>query len=76
MFKFILGILFAYFALPLLDSFGSLLTTWIESLKGNSSIKIAEFNRKVTELSDDSPKTAIGFAIPDSYENEDEDNEY
>ena len=75
MFKFISGILFAYFALPLLDSLGSLLTTWIESLKGKSSIKIAEFNKKVTELSDDSPKSVIGFALPD-YENEDDANEY
>ena len=75
MFKFISGILFAYFALPLLDSLGGLLTTWIESLKGNSSIKIAEFNKKVTELSDDSPKSVIGFALPD-YENEDDANEY
>ena len=75
MFEFISGILFAYFALPLLDSCGSLLSTWIESLKGNSSIKIAEFNKKVTELSDDSPKSVIGFALPD-YENEDDANEY
>ena len=75
MYKFISGILFAYFALPLLDSLGSLLTTWIESLKGKSSIKIAEFNKKVTELSDDSPKSVIGFALPD-YENEDDANEY
>ena len=75
MFKFISGILFAYFALPLLDSLGSLLTTWIESLKGKSSIKIAEFNKKVTELSDDSPKSVICFALPD-YENEDDANEY
>ena len=75
MFKFISGILFAYFALPLLDSLGGLLTTWIESLKGNSSIKIAEYNKKVVELSDDSPKSVIGFALPD-YENEDDANEY
>lgn len=75
MFKFISGILFAYFALPLLDSLGGLLTTWIESLKGTSSIKIAEYNKKVVELSDDSPKSVIGFALPD-YENEDDANEY
>ena len=63
MFEFISGILFAYFALPLLDSCGSLLSTWIETLKGNSSIKIAEQNKKIVELTDEPPKSVIGFAI-------------
>ena len=75
MFEFISGILFAYFALPQLDSCGSLLATWIESLKGNSSIKIDEQNKKITELTDDSPKSVIGFAIPET-QSEDEYDEY
>lgn len=75
MIQFISGILFAQFALPILDSFGSLILTWIESLKGNSSIKIAEYNKKVLSLDDESPKSVIGFRLPDSYENEDENDE-
>jgi hypothetical protein len=63
MIEFIFGMLFATYALPLLDSITGLIATWIESLKGKSSIKIAEYNQKVTALSDDSPKHAIGFAI-------------
>ena len=53
----------------------SLLTTWIESLKGDSSIKIAEQNKKIVELTDDSPKSVIGFAIPEE-KSEDEYDEY
>ena len=62
MLEFIFGILFAQFILPLLDSLGSLLFAWIESLKGNSSIKIAESNKKVEELSKENTSNAvIGF---------------
>ena len=75
MIEFILGILFATYALPLLDSIVSLISTWLESLKGKSTLTIAKYNKKVVELEDDSPKQAIGFAIPD-LQSEDENNEY
>ena len=69
MLGFILGILFAQFILPTLDSFCSLLLTWIESIKGKISITITECNRKVIEIND-SPisKNKIGFSLPDEEE--------
>lgn len=73
MIKFISGIMFAYLALPILDSCGSLITTWIESLKGNSTLKIAKYNKSVNELEDiKTTKSVIGFAIPDIQDEDDE----
>ena len=74
---FILGIVFVQYFIPLVDSFSSLLFTWIESKKVGLSEMINNANIKMRRASteEDCPTmNQIGFCIPDD-ESEEEDDE-
>ena len=82
---FILGILFVEIAIPVIESFVSLILTWIEVAKGKASLTITKLSadiqkiQKESALSDDTTAhRVIGFTLPDStedYEEEEEDEE-
>ena len=82
---FILGILFIEVAIPVVESFVSLILSWIEVAKGKASLIIAKLSadiqkiQKENALSDDTTvHRVIGFTLPDStedYEEEEEDEE-
>ena len=70
---FIMGLVFGVSILPLLDSFTSLILSFIEMIKSYFARIIATNNQKVQELSIDTPKHAIGFAIGEEVEDYDDD---
>ena len=82
---FILGILFVEVAIPVIESFVSLILTWIEVAKGKASLTITKLSadiqkiQKENQLSDDTTvHRVIGCTLPDSaedYEEEEEDEE-
>lgn len=82
---FILGILFVEVAIPVIESFVSLILTWIEVAKGKASLTITKLSadiqkiQKESALPDDTTAhRVIGFTLPDStedYEEEEEDEE-
>ena len=61
---FILGIIFATVGLTLLDFITALIANLAELVKGWFSVKIADYNNQILNLtkSDDIP--VVGFAIP------------
>lgn len=83
---FILGILFVEVVIPVIESFVSLILTWIEVAKGKASLTITKLSadiqkiQKESALPDDdaiAPRV-IGFALPDTtedYKEEEEDEE-
>lgn len=74
---FIFGILFSQYIMPLMDGFGALILTWIESRKVKHSEIINDSNirmQKAVEQNDE-PKYHIGFAPPIKKETEEEDDE-
>ena len=82
---FILGILFIEVATPVIESLVSLILTWIEVAEGKASLAITKLSadiqkiQKENALSDDTTvHHVIGFTLPDSaedYEEEEEDEE-
>lgn len=82
---FILGILFVEVAAPVIESLVSLILTWIEVAEGKASLAITKLSadiqkiQKENALSDDTTAhRVIGFTLPDStedYEEEEEDEE-
>ena len=83
---FILGILFIEVAIPVIESFVSLILTWIEVAKGKASLTITKLSadiqkiQKENTLSDNDTiaHRVIGFTLPDTtedYEEEEEDEE-
>ena len=82
---FILGILFVEVAIPIIDSFVSLILTWIEVAKGKASLTITKLSADIQKIQKESAQSddtvahhVIGFALPDStedYEEEEEDEE-
>ena len=70
---FIMGLVFGVSILPLLDSFTSLVLSFFEMIKSYFACVIARNNQKVQELSIDTPKHAIGFAIGEEVEDYDDD---
>lgn len=82
---FILGILFVEIATPVIESLVSLILTWIEVAEGKASLAITKLSadiqkiQKENALSDDTTvHHVIGFTLPDSaedYEEEEEDEE-
>ena len=70
---FIMGLVFGVSILPLLDSFTSLILSFIEMIKSYFAIIIAKNNQKIQELSIDTPKHAIGFTIGEDVEDYDDD---
>ena len=82
---FILGILFVEIATPVIESLVSLILAWIEVAEGKASLAITKLSadiqkiQKENALSDDTTvHHVIGFTLPDSaedYEEEEEDEE-
>lgn len=77
---FIFGILFSQYIMPLMDGFGALILTWIESKKtkhseiiNNSNIRMKK--AAIAEEDDDKPKYRIGFAPPQPVEKEEIEEE-
>lgn len=71
--EFILGILFIIVAQPTIDGITSLFLTWVENLKTSIGVKIAEKGQQIDALSANEPQYAIGFAVPEEEEYEDDD---
>ena len=62
---FILGIIFATVGLTLLDFITALIANLAELVKGWFSVKIAEYNSQITNLTETDNNThVIGFSIP------------
>lgn len=75
MLEFILGILFASYIMPLLDSLVSILMTWAEVKKGKMSVQVAKYNEELTHIGEEIPDPyPIGFQAP-TYVEEDEYDE-
>lgn len=75
MLEFILGILFASYIMPLLDSLISILMTWAEVKKGKMSVQVAKYNEELTHIGEEIPDPCpIGFQAP-TYVEEDEYDE-
>ena len=80
---FILGILFVEVAIPVIESFVSLILTWIEVAKGKASLTITKLSADIQTIQKDSTQSdevahrVIGFALPGSTEDyeEEEDEE-
>lgn len=74
---FIFGIIFIAFLYPIGDSLVSLLTTFLELVKGKLTLKIAEYNSQIEKLATDTKTSihAVGFAIPNIEEEEDDEYE-
>lgn len=71
--EFILGILFIMVAQPIIDGITSLFLTWVEDIKTAVGVKIAEKGQQIDALSATEPQYAIGFAVPEEEEYEDDD---
>lgn len=65
---FIMGLIFGVSILPLLDSFTSLILSFIEMIKSYFARIIATNNQKIQKLSIDAPKQMIGFSIGEEVE--------
>ena len=82
---FILGILFIEVAIPVVESFVSLILSWIEVAKGKASLKITKLSADIQKIQKENARSddttvhrVIGFTLPDSaedYEEEEEDEE-
>lgn len=75
---FIAGILFVQIVIPILDGIAALFLALVELIKGRINIDIVKSNVKIQKLKDsldnDGSKRAIGFAVPEETEEEDEDD--
>ena len=71
--EFILGILFIMVAQPIIDGITSLFLTWVEDIKTAVGVRIAEKGQQIDALSANEPQYAIGFAVPEEEEYEDDD---
>ena len=82
---FILGILFVEIVIPVIESFVSLILTWIEAAKGKASLTITKLSADIQKIQKESAVSedtvaprVIGFTLPDTtedYEEEEEDEE-
>lgn len=57
----------------IIDGITSLFLTWVEDFKASIGIKIAEKGQQIDALSANEPQYAIGFAVPEEEEYEDDD---
>lgn len=76
---FIFGILFSQYIMPIMDGFGTLMLTWMESKKAKHNEIVTASNIKLRKLADkeddDTPKYHIGFAPPVKKEKETEEED-
>lgn len=71
--EFILGLIFGIAFIPLIDGFTSLVLSFYEMIKSYFALLIAINNQKIQELSTDTSKHVIGFAIGEEVEDSDDD---
>lgn len=76
---FIFGILFSQYIMPLMDGFGALILTWMESKKTKHNEIVTTSNIKLRKLADreddDNLKYKIGFEPPATKEKETEEED-
>ena len=60
-------------AQPIIDGITSLFLTWVEDIKTAVGVRIAEKGQQIDALSATEPQYAIGFAVPEEEEYEDDD---
>ena len=65
---FILGVIFIIALQPIIDGITSLFLTWLESIKSKLAVIIARNNAEMEILSTTEPQCAIGFAVPEEEE--------
>ena len=77
--EFLLGMVTALVALPIIDGIVGVILTGLEALKMKIGVSIHQDNQKISELnaSKEEAKHIIGFSIPSSEENypEEEDDD-
>lgn len=72
--NFILGLIFVLVAIPTLDGFTTLIVSFMEMIKSWFAVIIAKNNQKIQNLSaPDIPQRAIGFALGEEDEENDDD---
>ena len=62
--NFILGIIFATIGLTLLDFITAVIANLAELVKGWFSVKIADYNNQILNLTKSEDTPVVGFAIP------------
>jgi hypothetical protein len=76
---FILGFVFAVYLIPLLDGLSAWFLTWVEAKKTKQAEIINQTTIKMRQAAasaeEDAPRRAIGFALPDDYEEEEDEEE-
>ena len=76
---FILGFVFAVYLFPLLDGLSAWFLTWVEAKKTKQAEIINQTTIKMRQAAasaeEDAPRRAIGFALPDDYEEEEDEEE-
>ena len=78
MLNFFLGMMFIYILLPILENLTSLICTGIEVIKAKYSVKITEYNSRISQINsgfETHSKHAIGFHYTPEEEDEDENEE-
>lgn len=73
---FICDMIFVLVVQPLLDSFTSLIMSFIEMIKSYFAVKIANNNQKIQETGPSEPQHVIGFVAPDDDEYYGEEEEF
>ena len=76
--NFLLGILFAYILLPILESITNSICTAIEIIRAKCSLKITEYNSKIAQInmSEEAPVAhPIGFHYTPTEEEDEEEYE-
>lgn len=74
MINFILGGLFLYILLPILESFMSAICSRVEVYKASCGLKIAEYNSKIAQLSMGEEQDVVAHPIGFQYTPEEEDD--
>ena len=76
---FILGFVFAVYLIPLLDGLSAWFLTWVEAKKTKQAEIVNQTTIKMRQAAasaeEDAPRRAIGFALPDDYEEEEDEEE-
>lgn len=74
MINFLLGAMFVYLAIPLLDDFLHLIQGGVEVWTAKCNLKISEYNHKIAELSKEKPSITRRIGFQSTPEEEDEEH--
>ena len=76
---FILGFVFAVYLIPLLDGISAWFLTWVEAKKTKQAEIINQttinMRQAAASAEEDGPKHTIEFAVPDDYEEEEDEED-